>query len=65
MLKRNTLFALGTANPLNDGSDSGGYDHITLCQELSVMDVEMLKFVNSQITPGMICLLFSGLLCVT
>jgi len=42
----------GTANPLNDGSDSGGYDHITLCQELSVMDVEMLKFVNSQITPG-------------
>ncbi|XP_065646399.1 X-ray repair cross-complementing protein 5 isoform X2 [Hydra vulgaris] len=41
----------GTFNPLNDGHNNQ-YKHITLVQELRVIDLDLLKFINNRILPG-------------
>ena len=45
------MFVIGTSNKLNDESGEG-YEHVTVARELSVMDLELLKFINNQVVPG-------------
>ena len=45
------MFVIGTSNKLNVESGEG-YEHVTVARELSVMDLELLKFINNQVVPG-------------
>jgi len=42
----------GANNPLHDQFGEGNYENITISRDLSVIDVEMLKFVNNDIVAG-------------
>ena len=42
----------GTDNALNQNFGSGNYENITISREMNVIDIEMLKFVNSGVVPG-------------
>lgn len=48
------VFFLGTSNHLNDNDE--GYDNITVARNLGLPDLELLRFVHEQITPGSVFL---------
>jgi hypothetical protein len=41
---------LGTANHLNEAH--GGYENITVAKEIGPPDIELLRFLHDNITPG-------------
>lgn len=46
----NKSFFAGTSNHLNDNDE--GYENITVARNLGLPDLELLRFVHEQITPG-------------
>ena len=53
----------GTSNDLNE--NDGGYENITVASGLSLPDLELLRFIHDQITPGMrktdSCILYTSM----
>jgi len=40
----------GTDNPLHE--EYGGYDNVTVARDLGLPDLELLRFIHNNITPG-------------
>lgn len=49
------FLVLGTDNPLYEDDGSDNYSHITIAKEMGVADLDFVRYLNSQITPGVCC----------
>ena len=50
LLNKTVFFFAGTSSHLNDNDE--GYENITVARNLGLPDLELLRFVHEQITPG-------------